>query len=75
MNIYKLAKANKKGSIDVKPKRNSAFSVLMKYAGGHKCLSYAVDGVNKIVALEYGRVAGSSTPAEPREAGGIYRHI
>ncbi len=47
----------------------------MKYAGGHKCLSYAVDGVNKIVALKDGRVAGSSTPAEPREAGGIYRHI
>ena len=49
--------------------------MLMKYAGGHKCLSYAVDGVNKIVALEDGMDAGSSTPAEPREAGGIYRHI
>lgn len=34
-----------------------------------------VDGVNKIVVLKDGRVAESGTPAELREAGGIYRHM
>lgn len=34
-----------------------------------------VDGVDKIVVLKDGRVAENGTPAELRNAGGIYKHM
>lgn len=34
-----------------------------------------VDGVDKIVVLKDGKVAESGTPAQLKQAGGIYKHM